>query len=300
MSKCLEDFTDALYYRMHIELKVYKIFNSLENMVGTHSFEDWIQHHIKTMNQWFESAGCNERVRIDKIIIEKNLPDVGEHAPEDILWDGRWGFCRKEWSDEKIRKEVSSVQGTLIHELMHQLGMIDLYNLDIDVPEKNLVTGETRLFGAENSQRDIMADTNAHFISEYTAMALNSELGRRRGFFGRFLLDIPKQNYLRIIDSSKRPVEGVSLKVYQTENRVLSPDRVKFSGCTDSSGIFSLGGHPFSSNASKNPNVVGLNGVFYIVLEKNNRIQTGWLDITEFNMAYWRGSKESAVYELEF
>lgn len=135
--------TNALSLRFYVEPAVYGAFNAQQNFVGTYSFEDWAQGHIDKMNEMLQ--GSDEQVFLDEVVVQDNLPKVGEHAPLSLDWDGRWGFDDAEWTPAKIQNEVTAIQGSLIHELGHQIGLIDTYNLNYDwnYRAQNEVNGET-------------------------------------------------------------------------------------------------------------------------------------------------------------
>ena len=71
--------------------------------------------------------GVEERVRLDKIIITPTAPstDWSEDGGFFISVDDRFGNA---YYDPE-----TDVSGALIHELTHQLGIIDMYNLDISL-----------------------------------------------------------------------------------------------------------------------------------------------------------------------
>jgi hypothetical protein len=46
-------------------------------------------------------------------------------------------------------------------------------------------------------------------------------------------------------------------------------------------------------------NVVGTNGVFFIAVKAKGLTDYLWLPITEFNLAYWRGDRATATYDLQ-
>ena len=114
----------------------YDAFRNNANMIGSKSPEDWVQWHMDDMNQKFAEAiypaspdGCNFRARIDQLIIVPNrdagwvaISEYADISQGNWLLDGNYaqhGWTVPDWG--------------LLHEWGHQLGLIDYYNLDIDI-----------------------------------------------------------------------------------------------------------------------------------------------------------------------
>ncbi|MGQ9681045.1 MAG: CARDB domain-containing protein [Anaerolineae bacterium] len=98
-----------------------------------YSAEDWLQHQVRAMNDRLLASqyavapeGAREQVRIDRIVIADQEP------PFDLAHDGRW------FVDADYRRgasggydPVEDIDWSFIHELGHQVGLIDLYNYNI-------------------------------------------------------------------------------------------------------------------------------------------------------------------------
>src|SRR5919108_374214 len=99
------DLTIAIW----IEQGLYDIFNRELNVVGTRSFEDWVQAQVAWMNQRFDLSrypvapeGILDRVRIDKMVVAPDLdadfPFPGPVCatypadPDGFVIDGAWLF----------------------------------------------------------------------------------------------------------------------------------------------------------------------------------------------------------------
>ncbi|MCK9222932.1 MAG: hypothetical protein M0Q40_09995 [Limnochordia bacterium] len=300
-------WTDALSFKFFVEPGVYEVFNSLKNMTGTYSFEDWAWAHIDRMDGMFEQCGVVESVFIDEVEVVDNLPNVGEHAPLALEWDGRWGWDDREWTPNKIEREMGAVQYTLIHELMHQLGIIDEYNFNFDpnYRDRNEVNQEIFWY----PYKGIMNDLNSRTLSSHTQNALNANKGFRRGFFGEYLYDLPRHNTIILKDQEGNVLSHAKIKIYQTDsNRILNEPVIE--GMTDVHGRFILPnreiskeiitptGHQLRANPFGHINVVGLNGLFLCEAQIDGNKVYGWLGIWEFNLAYWNGNEEEAEYTV--
>jgi len=306
----LTDRTDALSFHFHVWQSLYDYFRTVKNSWGTSSWEDWAQSQVKLLNDLFAAAvypltpnGILERVRLDSITI---VPDTtrdpgGTHAPEDWEWDGRWGFSNGYLQDHFYEKNPWALahEWSLIHELGHQLGRIDLYCLDIS-KEENEISGEPFI----SKTRPCLMHTGiylpqdeVHFFCEHTAASFNRDKGVRRGHFGEYLSDIPKDNYLQILDAQDRPLAGVKVNVYQAEPHGYTEQKIKpppkFSGISDPQGLFRLGPDPFGEI-----NNWGTNGVLLIEAIRDTQKSYGWLEIPDFNLEYWRGHRERAVLKI--
>jgi CARDB len=152
-----------------IEQGLYDVFNRELNLVGTRSFEDWIQAQFAWMNERFDLSrypvapqGILDRVRIDKLVVAPELdadfPFPGPVCatypadPDGFLIDGGWlfkdgdttnSFGINEWYERYVHEpdgyviplplttpRVLGIDTGLVHELAYQLGVIDLYRVD--------------------------------------------------------------------------------------------------------------------------------------------------------------------------
>jgi hypothetical protein len=308
--------TDAYALSIFVEVGQYEALDQRVNLTGSRSFEDWIQAQFDKFNDTFAAAyypitpgGILARVRVDKIVVGPEMDGLTPNAfrldPDEFLNDGRWLFSDGDPTNAQgyggryasyADYAVDTVDWALIHELAHQLGRFDMYNIDF-APEHNLITGpngQPLLVGhaASNSQ-DIMESPGAGGWSEYHAASFNRDHGDRAGMYGAYLLDLPADNWLRIVDASSRPVSGARLSVYHDENEVLNDASLVFSGLTDSGGNFHLGANPFGQL-----NVVGTNATLFISVTVGSQSEYHWLEATAANMAFWRGHQDRAAYTL--
>lgn len=319
----LEDRTDALSLILIITPQMYNAFELPANSQIPYSAEDWLQKQIAAMNEALKNSvysaapsGILDRVRIDKIVIAAdNIVDATE--------DGGW-FVN---SDYRVTSgyyhSANDIDGGLIHELSHQLGLIDMYNLDVplEIPQilDNLgnpvqIDYSTRFFTGLMNNPGI----DPPFYDEHSALALNSSKGYRRGYYGEYLYDISNQSYFRVLDNSGVPAPNVEIKLYQR-----SSDQSLYGGLfgtinnipeitvtTDSQGKALLtnrsAGSPLTTNTGHvlhdNPlgpiNVVGANDQFLVKLTYGLHEEFLWLNITDLNIARWKGSAISSVIDI--
>jgi hypothetical protein len=146
--------------------------------------------------------------------------------------------------------------------------------------------------------------------SPYEGAALNLIAGRRAtcGNFnapcniGEFVNDLPQNNHLRFVDSDGQPLVGADVQVYRAApgpvlyGKVIdnTPD-LRFT--TDSDGYAHMPRNPFSDGP-----IIPLgatNGVAAIRIEQAGRSWYRFIEVTDFNMEYWRGHTQHGFYRIE-
>jgi len=141
----IEDRTDAYAFLMRVTPELYSAWKKKPNGMGSYSFEDWVQRHVKLMNgvlagsKYPKSApnGCLDRIRVDKFeVVPKDK--MLSTSPQKFGYDGGWNFYddnlgkENSWFDYHIKDDfVTRVDTGLIHELTHQIGAIDMYAIVI-------------------------------------------------------------------------------------------------------------------------------------------------------------------------
>lgn len=291
------------------------------------SAEDWLQKQIAAMNNAFAASqypatpqGATDRVRIDRIIVTDEPPEY------DFAHDGRW------FVDADYRHGASGyydpaldIDWGLVHELGHQVALIDLYasNLyptNVFVPDRQ---GRPVNFGFEWPRPDLMfgGDTHPyndpHLYSSHSAGGFSSNKGYRNGYYGAYQFDIPLKNYLRLLDTAGNPVAGAAVALYQRQGPWDAfggtgiDGTPEISGVTDSSGLLTLpnrpagggtttrSGHVLHDNPFGVIDIVGVQNRFLVGIQQGSHEEFAWLDITAFNLAYWQGDTDYHVYDLQ-
>lgn len=209
---------------------------------GSYSFEDWLQYHVDLMHDKFAKSiwpaspqGILEHVRIDEILI---LDDTETNESAGNLravngFDSGWQFGTYPAANAQVK------DWGLIHEWGHQLGLMDIYNLDM-IPSDNYirdVDGYQCGLGRIAHQQGMMRGHGDTVFSEYDAIGLNTQLGRRRGWYGDFQYLMPANNRLQILDNAGNPVPNAEVAEYQAKPALDTPIA---QGSTDASGYFSI------------------------------------------------------------
>ena len=288
--------------------------------------EQWVQEHIALMNTLLSQAGVTDRVRAELFLIAED-----ESSPEhhELRWymDGWWiiGDPANSHFAPANYENRPSIDWGLIHELMHQLGVIDLYHMQLTdgevlVPDANRpdqMAGcgtaywrdEHLCFALPRIIDDIMAKLHVEFIGPHTAGGLRTNTGYRRGFYGEYLYDTPAKTSLKVVDHNGDALSDVTLLMYQVEPKggvvvmdavpemVVTTDETGLAVLENRgiSGIVTATGHQLRPNPFGEIDVVGRNGVFLIEMQ-GPCINYEWLTIVELNLAYWDGRTEEAVF----
>lgn len=335
-NNALEDRTDALAFQMRVTPELYQAWRGKPNALGSYSFEDWVQRHVTIMNgvlagsRYAKTApeGILDRVRVDEIVImSKDVMQAG--PPQPSGFDGGWNFYddnlgkANSWFDFHIQDDFTArIDTGLLHELTHQLGVIDMYCLVVGAPWNHVrdAEGDLLLLGYQTRQPGMMggggpavdfdgtpvpallftADAGGRVTvgeqgtfaaySEETAGALNALHGLRRGHYGLYLFSLPDRSFVQVLDNTGQPAAGAIVTVYQQSpypGPQSIPDQPVYGGQTDAAGVFALGSMPFG-----NVNVVGLNGILFLAISARGHTEYRFLDVCAFNIATWRGHRD--------
>jgi PKD repeat protein len=315
-NNALEDRTDALSLVLAVTPGLYEALETPVDPKWPFSAEDWLQKQIAAMNAAFVRSvypsalnGVEERVRLDKILVTSSNP------PTDWSEDGGFFMTGDDRYGNAYYDPSTDVSGALIHELTHQLGIIDIYNLDVPLEVPQVLDPRGRPVQMELSACSLLPGLMGNpgirppIYDEHTALALNANKGYRRGYYGEYLYDVPQQTYLRVLDNQGNPADGVKIALHQ---RASSPsirgsrfgaiDNVpEISVTTDENGLAllpnrSVGtpvstrtGHHLTDNPLGIINVVGKNDEFLVGIARGTHQEYQWLDVTQFNLAAWRG-----------
>lgn len=322
----LEDPTSAMSFRFYFTPAMYAAYNIPVDPQWPASAEDWIQKQMATMNWDFANStypvapeGATVRVRIDLIGVSDTLPPGDGH---DGGWfiDGDYRHGASAWYDP-----VTDIDWALIHEMSHQVSIIDLYQIGAEAPNV-LVTdrlGNPLNVGFAWARPDLMGGgdiwphTDWHLYSSHVAGGASTYKGYRNGYYGSYLFDIPIENYFLVLDSQGDPAPGVEVSLYQRNGE---PDWVgarafdgppDINGTTDANGLFLLtnrpanggtvtaNGHVLHDNPFGVIDIIGSQNLFLVQLRQGTHEEYRWLDITEVNLAYWMGDTLSHTFTIQ-
>jgi hypothetical protein len=304
--------TKSVAYLSYVDQTYYENFRATSygdpNAVTDDMF-DWVNRHTDRMNQMFADVNCPKRVHLDVLeMLADDAPDPGI----DTIYFAVFPF-RYRAGDGSLRQysgyyyPTDDIDYGLLHEMGHQLGLIDLYQMDVPA-DLNLVSHQ-----AYYTVPDLMHGVS-HFFSPHSALAMTHWEDQAHGYYGQFLYGLPAQISLRFIGIDGQPLVGAAVKMYQYCSRpglgqVIST-QIKAQGITDTNGVWTLPNVPLDHSLAPalptgdtlkdNPfgyvNVIGNNGVLHFRLDHNGFTDYAWFDITEPNVAYYQGQTNSATF----
>ncbi len=318
-------FSDEAYETLRLSSEVKGEFQSPEH---------WLRNNIDRLNESLIEADVKDRVRIELLFVASERTLDHKH---ELRWmmDGWWGIWHEhpyndlvQWSHFKLENLAQRpvIDYGLIHEILHQLGVIDIYQMLLDVDKVRLPDAnrpmhlagcgldywnvEWDCFSFSPEISDIMAYADSPFIGVHTAGGLRSNAGHRRGFYGEYLFDTPENTSVKIVDKNGNVLDKVELRFFQmevVEHRTIIDDVPEFTLTTDDEGIAELPnrgyagivtatGHQLQPNPFGIISVVGDNGIFIIEMTSDECTNYEWLTLVELNLAYWDGQTENAEF----
>jgi outer membrane protein assembly factor BamB len=275
----------------------------------TDDFIDWLNRHMTRFNQMFAQAGCAKRVHFDILeVLDDLAPDPGVPTIDFAVFPFRYRVGEGSPRSSGYYSAEDEIDFGLLHEMGHQLGLIDLYQLNMS-PDQNEVTRDGY------SAPACLMNGCSRFISEHSANAMNHWMDTAHGYFGQYLYQMPEQVKMRFLGFNSQPLAGAAVTIYQKVERpgigVVMTNQVKAQGTTNANGEWILPNVPIDPGLvppayngdvlHDNPfgyvSVIGTNGVFLLKVEKDGFTDYCWLDITEVNNAYWAGQTGTATFE---
>lgn len=315
-----EDQINALSFRIHCWQSVYDWFHTILKTQNPKlgSFDDWAQAQVGYVNGMFKDAvypaspnGILERARLDEIVVEPNDAvdqDPGAcHAPPNLEWDCRWGFTPKEYPQIFIDHPqfITGPYTWVMHEWGHQMSIIDIYQLDLGKDKNHLQS-----YGHMVTRiGELMTSTSEIKYSDWTATVFNSNLHKRRGYFGDYMYDVPQTCRVRVLDAYGNPMPNATVKFFQDHRQQINTPE-DFVGKTDAEGCYTMPnracygsfttgtGHTLRDNPWGMIHVVGFNSVFFCNVQANGQTDYQYMEILPFNMAYRTGHQDSWTYDL--
>jgi hypothetical protein len=296
------------------------------NRLGSFSFEDWLRTSTVGQMNWmmanstydFAPNGTRARCRIDKIMYVDSIKDLPDSQKPGEELDGGWYYPEVSWIE--YCNLANTYMWALCHELTHQLGIIDDYQLDLG-SDQNKVNGKG--FGQPDGGSMGGGRTNGRGGGYYADMDIagyEATYGYRRGYFGEYLWNVPDKNTVQILVGGQ-PLKNTPIAVYQKKwdeghgrdsaGNGTIPNAPIMQGTTDDQGRYSFENRPVLKEYTTdtgctlklNPfgyiDVVGRNGVLMLRASVDGKWYYGFMDIGLFNVEYARGHKEQGTYTLE-
>jgi hypothetical protein len=308
-NNAIEDRTDATPLGFQMPADVYAALEVPVDPKWPFSAEDWVQKQFAAMNAAFAQStfasapdGCEERIRLDQFRI----------TPEAVDNDGGIGGWFYAWDDRAPGGYYNAdidVSGGLLHELGHQLGLVDLYTMDIPyydpVPALDRNGRPALMVFSSTYRLGLMNDPGLDppSFDEQSVGGLNTDKGYRRGYYGEYEFDTPAATRIHVVDNRGQPASGVTLKFYRRPQEDLfqaygaapaltaetGPDGVAtLPNLPVGTSITTLTGHTLADNPFGRIDAGG-NLVYMVEIDKGTHQEYAWLDITQLNLLDWQG-----------
>ncbi|MFH1999774.1 MAG: hypothetical protein ABIK28_08840 [Planctomycetota bacterium] len=223
------------------------------------------------------------------------------------------------------------IEPSLIHELGHARYLIDSYGFDthntahhggydaVQIWEGGIYVGGSAympyLAWEEvlyyNRSGGVMSGPYGFRFSPYETMALNLIAGHRAwkgncnapNNIGVYLQDLPENNHVRIMDGSGAPRINACVRIY---NATSGPgwygktfdDLYDQEYFTDLEGYIHLPRNPFNPGKKIVHTYGKANGVMILRIEHEAMIRYCFMEVSDFNMEYWRGHTDHGYYRL--
>lgn len=265
--------------------------------------------------------------------IADNSPDRN-----DKTVDLMWGFtsakvgviaCPRDENDGNKnlylnRPDLQNIEWPLMHELSHARYLIDTWAFNVkgeDVLVRddggNLIAGTPLLpyvawnIVYYNKDQKIMGGGDySKGYGEHSTGALNRVRGlrARKGNYnppsvvGEYLNDLPSENKFQFLSKFGEPLVEAIISIYQAGPKSEwygkifdeTPDVKKTSS---ENGEIILERNPFGGSAITHT-FGSANGIFLFKIKYRNQVEYRFQEVSDFNLAYWRGETEEAIYSI--
>lgn len=269
--------------------------------------------------------------------LEQAVPNLDDRTV-DIQWGfpSALAYVYSDFTSRSTNNQFY-YSGFLQHEMGHARYLFDLYSLNVydgtSGSRVDIMEDDVRVAGSEympGSRIDFngqegrllyaapkgLMNGQWTYIDRHSAGALNRIAGQRatRGNYNCpencavYLDDLPAENRLTV-SALGEPLGGASVRVYRSHRNPASDvrpgDYQKYYDnipdmelVADDRGRVLLGHDPFSGGEG----IVSVddlsNGTIILRVEYDGQVAYGFLDVTPFNEAYWRGETDLADYTL--
>jgi hypothetical protein len=265
--------------------------------------------------------------------------------PDKTLIDGRWSFrdgeidnavgnsWQYQWYIDFTDFLPARVDSNLVHEWGHQLGLIDEYRMNLsgglcgnnnnglhvlDSAGREINIISTPIYYASEwvfshpglmGGGDIRPHEHPDFFSDGSIAAMNSNVHKRRGYFGEYLFDTPAEVHLRVLDENGTAIAGAQVQLFQKSGDNIIDNLPEHSGISDAQGRMPLSnrtvtpiatetGHHQRDNPFGRIHHEGHNGTMFVRATKGSAVKYGWLLLPDLNIAYQSGHTGAVLCTL--
>lgn len=341
---------DALSVGIVVDAAFLKTFETEPNLSGSSAFVDWLQVQMHAWNEVlcaksrFSSAldGALSRVRLQSV---KVVAD-GAALPEPNLGvDAELTFVGPE-ARNRIAAMRPAVDRDLLRRLAIALGVPDLSAMNVaagsgrielkegaGIVDRGSVDAYPGITGGGDTRSEALIPPLVSINAEPTfdpllqasrleatdllalteVAALNANLGRRAGYRGSVLYDVPGFATMRIQSANGRPLPSAVIGMWQMRDGKVphgDPDHILVA---DTGGIVTLprnpigedkpvavGGHTLSPNVFGRIDPGGANGVYLLGVRFGGVTEWGFLKLWQLVDSYHRGNRGATILETRF
>jgi hypothetical protein len=305
--------TRSVAYLSYMDISAIEDFREVDTPqypnAATDDYLDWLQRHMKRFNQMFAEAGSPKRVHYDVLgVLRDSDPDPPIDRTPFAIFPFRYYAGQGTLRQSGYYDPAEDLDYGLLHEMGHQLGLIDLYQL-------NVPSEANQISGLPYNTAPCLMNGVSHFLSAGSATAMTHWEDKAHGYFGQYLYGLPRRIRMRFLSVDSLPLAGATVTVYQFCDRPglgkVITSQIKAQGLTDVNGVFVLPNVPIDTTLAPplqtgdtlraNPfgyiAVIGSNGVLHFKIERDGFTDFAWLDVTEPNVAFYQGNRDSATFE---
>lgn|GEM_PF-1191742 len=262
--------------------------------------------------------------------LPSNNPDSSDRTV-DLQWGFSHGLLDGGFYADHTTVSDSNpfcIEPSLLHELGHARYLIDCYGFDVHNTASHHAVqvweGSTYVAGSAylpflafgevlyyNRSGGVMTGPYGFQWSPYEARALEL-LGNGRATcgnmnspcnIGTYLQDLPANNHLRCVDALGGPRAGVDVRVFQAADgpdwygKTIDNTADQFY-TADADGVVHLPRNPFNPGGNITHTYGRADGVMLLRFQQDDQVWYRLMEVSDFNLAYWRGLTQDAYYEV--
>lgn len=341
---------DASSVGVLVDAGFLRAFESAPNVTGSSAFVDWLQYQLQVWNDVFcarsrfSSAldGALARVRLQSVRV---VPE-GTPTPEpNLAVDAELAFVGAE-ARGAIATMRAGVDRALLRRLALALGVPDLSAMNVAagsgrielkeggaVVDRGSVDAYPGITGGGDTRSEALIPPLVSINAEPTfdpllqasrleatdllalteVAALNASVGRRAGYRGAVLYDVPGFATLRILSANGRPLPSAVIGMWQMRGGRFphgDPDHILVA---DTGGIVTLprnsigedkpvtiGGHTLAPNVFGRIDPNGANGAYLLGIRFGGVTEWGFLKLWQLVDSYHRGNRGATILDTRF
>ncbi|MBI4859534.1 MAG: hypothetical protein HY815_04640 [Candidatus Riflebacteria bacterium] len=329
----LQDRIDGAFVQVLVDRPLYERFGKRKNLVGTCSFEDWLQAQSRAMNDMFRRStyeeiaprGVETGFRVDRV----RVVETGQRFEPDLAFDGESRFRdAPDWPDAVAGR----IDPGVLRGWARLMGLTDLGRLDVSWKQNLLKDpqGNSHLRQLRQASPDLMGGGSVQphqpgeepLLSSHSVVALNLGAGHRGGFVGDHLWDMPRRTRVRLSGQDGRPLARAAVAGFVLatdaarglekigERLTIMEDGPLWSAETDDQGIVQVPnrkapargptarGHTLRDNPFGDLDAGAGTGVVVLKVESGGQVEFVALYVWQLNLAFWAGQTDEAMVSL--